>query len=198
MISSRRLNAGGWTIFSEVIYPVRIPTHPNFVAWRRRSITIRKWLIRQLSREVREKLKEPRDDILEYADDAYDAIRRLILRHDNVLCKNTFTKLIDMRRSHYSTVTRYVTAYRRAYIDAQELECGITPYCAVLQMLRQLEGDFPTWVDVVQCSLPDDARVAFTDADFFKLCGVVIAKDDRLSLDRKRGFGEGASQVAAG
>ncbi|PWY68884.1 hypothetical protein BO83DRAFT_75720 [Aspergillus eucalypticola CBS 122712] len=131
-------------------------THAKFALWRHWSITVRRWMNRQLSRKMKAKLGASRC-AKKYADDAYNVIRDLGSHYNHAICKATWFKLIKMRRSHYTTVAQYISSFQRAYIDAKELGCGISPYCGLLEILRELESDLSYWVATVLIFLPEDA-----------------------------------------
>lgn len=80
-----------------------------------------------------------------------------------------------------TTVAQYVTSFQRAYIDANELGCRISPYCGLLEILRELKSDLPYWVATVLFLLPEDAVTDYTDADLFKSCRMAIEQDDILN-----------------
>ncbi|PYH65989.1 uncharacterized protein BO88DRAFT_470404, partial [Aspergillus vadensis CBS 113365] len=152
-------------------------THAKFALWRHWSITVRRWMNRQLSRKMRAKLGASRF-AKNNADDAYNVIRDLASHYDHALCEATWFRLIDMRRYHYTTVAQYVSSFQRAYIDAKEFNCGISPYTALIAILGELKSDLPYWVAAVLCLLPEDAVTDYTDADFFKSCRMAIEQDE--------------------
>ncbi|XRM46472.1 hypothetical protein ABZX51_009507 [Aspergillus tubingensis] len=160
-------------------------THAKFALWRHWSTTVRRWMNRQLSRKMRAKLGASRC-AKKYADDAYNIIRDLGSHYDHALSMATWFKLIDMRRSHYTTVAQYVSSFQRAYIDANELGCRISPYCGLLEILRELESDLPYWVATVLLFLPEDAVTDYTDADLFKSCRMAIEQDDMFNQRNSR------------
>ncbi|GAQ45930.1 hypothetical protein ABL_08591 [Aspergillus niger] len=155
-------------------------THAKFALWRHWSTTVRRWMNRQLSRKMRAKLGASRC-AKKYADDAYNIIRDLGSHYDHALSMATWVKLIDMRRSHYTTVAQYVSSFQRAYIDANELGCRISPYCGLLEILRELESYLPYWVATVLLFLAEDAVTNYTNADLFKACRMAIEQDDMLN-----------------
>ncbi|GLA66882.1 hypothetical protein AtubIFM54640_009471 [Aspergillus tubingensis] len=112
-----------------------------------------------------------------YADDVYHVIRDLGSHYDHALSMATWFKLIDMRRSHYTTVAQYVSSFQRAYIDANELNCGISPYTALIAILGGLKSDLPYWVAAMWTLSPEDAVTDYTDADLFKACRMAIEQD---------------------
>ncbi|KAI2936716.1 hypothetical protein CBS147322_11060 [Aspergillus niger] len=83
-------------------------------------------------------------DAHDYADDAYEVIKSLVLGHGHTFYQTTYFDLIHKRRSDYSTVEQYVEAFKHAYNFAKKLKVGISPYCGLLHLLKELESDLPT------------------------------------------------------
>ncbi|PWY70890.1 hypothetical protein BO94DRAFT_429977, partial [Aspergillus sclerotioniger CBS 115572] len=135
-------------------------------------------LMAQLSTDVLGRFIEshqPRD----YADDAYETVRRIVFGHGHICCQRAFLDLVRKNRSDYSAVSQYVNDYQEAYTLAKQLKCAITPYCALLQLLKELESDRPQWTAIVKFQLPDDAATDLTESQFFDYCTDAMKRGDK-------------------
>ncbi|PYH59923.1 uncharacterized protein BO96DRAFT_419956 [Aspergillus niger CBS 101883] len=113
-------------------------------------------------------------DAYDYADDAYEVIKSLVLDYGHTLCQTTYFNLIYKRRSDYSTVEQYVEAFKYAYNFAKELKVGISLYCGLLYLLKELESDLPTWMSIIECNLPDNTADTLQEKEFLVYYRTII------------------------
>lgn len=152
--------------------------HKNYIRWHSCSKRLQIWLTRQLSGEVMEEFVSSVDD-KDFADEAYKVIRRIVLGHGVVRCQNVAYKLVRMTRADYSTAGQYIENFKNIYILAKQLQCGLPPFTASLLMLREILHDIPTWVAMIEQTMPADAGSTYTDNDFFTLCRNAIEQSQR-------------------
>ncbi|GKZ34174.1 hypothetical protein AbraIFM66950_004358 [Aspergillus brasiliensis] len=152
--------------------------HENYAGWHNYSQRLQIWLIGQISNEVLSKFRLSVDK-KDFADEAYKAIKKAILGRGIVGRQNVVYNLVKKTRDDCSTARQYVEDFKNNYILAKELQCGIPPFTASLLMLWEIRPDFPTWVECVECAMPDDAGSTYTDNDFFTLCRNAVEQSER-------------------
>ncbi|KAI2966591.1 hypothetical protein CBS147324_7348 [Aspergillus niger] len=154
--------------------------HEKFKAWHSYSRVLQSWLTGQLSGKVMDQFQASADK-KDYVDDAYKAIRRIVMGHGIVLCQSVAYNLVKPKRSDYATAGDYIQDFWNNYVLAKELRCGIPPFTASLLLLREIQTDMPAWATNMECKMPENAESLCTDNDFFTLCRNAIEQSNRIS-----------------
>lgn len=126
------------------------PENPRYDIWRKASKRVGNWLTKQLDNNMFEKLGlSPTPTV--YADETYDAIKRLATGSGLEDFANSYLLATSMKREDFGTIEQYVNAFRQAVQNANRQEgMSIQPLAASLLLLRGLQDDLPIWVTTIK------------------------------------------------
>src|SRR6202046_5507877 len=156
----------------------RPPTgHEKYEAWKSQSKSVSMWLVTIISKEIFSGLFSGHWK-WKYADEAFDAIKTIVMGHGHNTANIIVTQALDTRRSQFGTVEHYMNAFKTGVQEANRLTNAtiILPWTACSMLLKGLEQEFPAWAKINQRELlsPDKANMALTD--FHRLCDLAIDK----------------------
>ena len=102
---------------------IRRPTleDPNYLLWKKTSLKIGMWLVKQLNTELVEKLDlspTPTD----YADETYDAIKRMVIGSGIEDVGNAYLLATSMQQEDYGSMEHFINAFRQAIKQANRTE----------------------------------------------------------------------------
>ena len=107
---------------------------------------------------------------LTYTDGVLEALRAVIKGHGRRLSGVVFIKATNIRRDRFATVEQFVKEFKNL---GNQLGCPITPYCASMILLSQLEQEFRPWVEAVRSSWSETTEKDMTESHFLKISGSV-------------------------
>ncbi|PTU25071.1 hypothetical protein P175DRAFT_0520886 [Aspergillus ochraceoroseus IBT 24754] len=110
-----------------------------------------------------------------YADEFLQKLQRTV---DGRSCYRYkyWREIIEIRRHDYATVEQYVTAVVQKTIITNRLDMPLTPYQALAILLRGIEDEYESFVDLTYHRLPENAAKDLTWSQFFNICGEVKQK----------------------
>jgi hypothetical protein len=89
------------------------PEHKKYDIWKKASKRVGNWLTKQIDNNMFEKLGlSPTPTV--YADETYDAIKRLATGGGLEDFANSFLLATSMKREDFGTIEQYVNAFRQA------------------------------------------------------------------------------------
>ncbi|KAL2004670.1 hypothetical protein VTN00DRAFT_3198 [Thermoascus crustaceus] len=162
--------------------------HPHHDRWSRLSKKVRCWLTLQIDSSI---VRELRDESstgwsIAYADETYEVIRRIIVGHAHTKAKSTWKSAIFMKREDYGSVEQYVTAFRQHVKAANLLKTPISPFCASLLLLEQLEKELPGWTGSIEAGFRSDIAETMTENEFHEICCAAIDEGNNDNADRSK------------
>lgn len=179
-----------------VLIDFKVPRPPKnsaeYAQWEQTSLILRSWLVLQIEPSLVQELLITTNPT-KYADEAYEAIKRLVLGHGHTLARTAYMKVFNMKRSFYASISQYVDDYRLSIRISNNLGCTITPYCACLLLLRELEPELPTWTASIELAFASTAATTLRERDFLKLCATAIEKGN--DLDQRRAQADSATTL---
>ena len=94
----------------------------------------------------------------DYADDFIEALRSVVKGHGRRLSGVIFIKATNIRRDRFATVDQFTKEIKSFVKESNQLGCPMTPYCAAMVLLSQLENEFRPWVEAVRNSWSETSR----------------------------------------
>jgi hypothetical protein len=170
----------------------RPPTgHEKYEAWRSQSKSVSTWLVTIISKEIFSGLFSGHWK-WKYADEAFDAIKTIVMGHGHNTAHIIVTQALDTRRSQFGTVEHYVNAFKTRVQEANRVTNAtiILPWTACSMLLKGLEPEFPAWAKINQRELlsPNEAN-SMEESEFLKLCAEAIdegrAQSDNATYTQK-------------
>lgn len=171
----------------------RPPTgHEKYEAWKSQSKSVSTWLVTIISKEIFSGLFSGHWK-WKYADEAFDAIKTIVMGHGHNTAHIIVTQALDTRRSQFGTVEHYVNAFKTRVQEANRVTNAtiILPWTACSMLLKGLEPEFPAWAKINQRELlsPDKAN-SMEESEFLKLCAEAIdegrAQSDNAMYTQKK------------
>lgn len=152
-------------------------TDPAYTRWSKLSKKITLWLTRQLEPRILEKLEmSPTPTI--YADEAYTAIKRIVIGAGLEGIGHTYLLATSMKREEFGSMEQYIDAFRKAVKTAnQNSGTVIPPLAAAYLLLRGIENELPMWVTTMKHDMeskPDPNK--FTELQLMELYEKAIDK----------------------
>jgi Reverse transcriptase (RNA-dependent DNA polymerase) len=148
---------------------------PNFLLWKKTSLKIGMWLVKQLNTDLVEKLDlspTPTD----YADETYDAIKRMVIGSGIEDIGNAYLLATSIQREDYGSMEHFVHAFRQAVKQANRTEgTQIPPLAAALLLLRAIQKELPMWVTTVKHDIGKRQNPGrMTEMELLDLCEKAI------------------------
>ncbi|KAJ9262731.1 hypothetical protein DTO212C5_7832 [Paecilomyces variotii] len=141
--------------------------------WRKMSLCIRSWITAQLDVEIIKELRQlPNKQI--YADEYIDAIRTIVIGERYIERQTVWKAAVRTYRHQYGSIEQFVVAYCDVWQRANNLNVSITPWCAAVLLLGELENELPNWTMAQYCSWPKDKSTTMTKSEFQHLCREAI------------------------
>ena len=156
---------------------IRRPTleDPNYLLWKKTSLKIGMWLVKQLNTELVEKLDlspTPTD----LADETYDAIKRMVIGSGIEDVGNAYLLATSMQREDYGSMEHFINAFRQAIKQANRTEgTQIPPLAAALLLLRGIQKELPMWVTTIKHDIGKRKNPgSITEMELLDLCEKAI------------------------
>ena len=165
--------------------PRPTPTDAKYAIWRKASKQVRTWILSHLGNDIMEELRTSGMN-RDYADDLVEALRSVVKGHGRRLSGVIFIKATNIRRDRFATVDQFVKEFKSLVKESNQLGCPITPYCAAMILLSQLENEFRPWVEAVRGTWSETIETDLTEAQFLKICNQAI--DQSLSYQNNEQF----------
>src|SRR6267378_3354196 len=165
--------------------PHPTPTDAKYAIWRKASKQVRTWILSHLGNDIMEELRTSGMN-RDYADDLVEALRSVVKGHGRRLSGVIFIKATNIRRDRFATVDQFVKEFKSLVKESNQLGCPITPYCAAMILLSQLENEFRPWVEAVRGTWSETIETDLTEAQFLKICNQAI--DQSLSYQNSEQF----------
>ncbi|KAN0068085.1 hypothetical protein V8E54_013655 [Elaphomyces granulatus] len=118
--------------------------------------------------------------------------KSVVKGHGRRLSGVIFIKATNIRRDRFATVDQFVKEFKSLVKESNQLGCPITPYCAAMILLSQLENEFRPWVEAVRGSWSETIETDLTEAQFLRICNQAI--DQSLSYQNNEQFSAIPSQ----
>ena len=129
--------------------PRPTPTDAKYAIWRKASKQVKTWILSHLGNDIMEELRTSGIN-RDYADDLIEALRSVVKGHGRRLSGVIFIKATNIRRDRFATVDQFTKEFKNLVKESNQLGCPITPYCAAMILLPQLENEFRPWVEAVE------------------------------------------------
>lgn len=120
----KKLKTMGCAQSNDINIPRPAPNTPGYELWEDWSIFISSWLISQVSPQICRKLYGKVSEIY-YADETYEHIHKAVLDEAPRKRKGVASKLHNMRRIYYASVSQYIEDFVKTCDLAHRLDCGI-------------------------------------------------------------------------
>ena len=156
-----------------------LPTFSMYAKWESISRTLRSWLVLQISRDIVEQLLITTDSTV-YADEMYEAIRKIVLGYGHTLACTAYMKVFNMKRIFYATIPQFVYDFCNSVKLSNNLYCTIIFYCTSFILLQELEAELPIWTIYIEGKFGSKAAQLTTEHEFLKICNLVIEKGKDL------------------
>ncbi|KAJ9294210.1 hypothetical protein DTO271G3_7072 [Paecilomyces variotii] len=141
--------------------------------WRKMSLSIRSCITAQLDLEIIKELRQlPNKPI--YADEYIDAIQTIVIGARHIERRTVWKAAVRTYRHQYGSIEQFVVAYCDVWQRANNLNLTITPWCAAILLLGELEKELPDWTTDQYCSWPKDKSTTMTESEFQQLCREAI------------------------
>ena len=167
--------------------PRPTPTDAKYAIWRKASKQVRTWILSHLGNDIMEELRTSGIN-RDYADDLIEALRSVVKGHGRRLSGVIFIKATNIRRDRFATVDQFAKEFKSLVKESNQLGCPITPYCAAMILLSQLENEFRPWVEAVRGSWSETIETDMTDAQFLRICNQAV--DQSLSYQNNEQFSD--------
>lgn len=136
-------------------------------------MVVRSWLVNQVDTTIINEfwnLTSPTT----FANNAFEAIKNIVVGTGHFESRTTYVTAIQMRRDDYASIEQYVTNFQSYYQYSNKLGTTITPYSAMLLMLKQLQPELPNWVSNIENNFKEDAVKSTKENNFFDACKAAI------------------------
>lgn len=140
----------------------------NYRRWQDASMQVSLWLTSQITEDVQRRLEHSPMSI-EYADDTFKAIQKVIFGQGVMQASVAAVKLANLKRADFATAKDFITQYRHAIDTCQYLDIEIGPLYSALVFLSNIRADMPNWVDNSEHALTDDKVKNYQWTDFQEL-----------------------------
>ena len=165
--------------------PRPTPTDAKYAIWRKASKQVKTWILSHLGNDIMEELRTSGIN-RDYADDLIEALRSVVKGHGRRLSGVIFIKATNIRRDRFATVDQFTKEFKSLVKESNQLGCPITPYCAAMVLLSQLENEFRPWVEAVRSSWSETIETDMTEAQFLRICNQAV--DQSLSYQNNEQF----------
>ncbi|PWY68892.1 hypothetical protein BO83DRAFT_449085 [Aspergillus eucalypticola CBS 122712] len=119
---------------------------------------------------------------IDNADETYEHIHKAVLDEAPRKRKGVASKLHNMRRIYYASVSQYIEDFMKTCDLAHRLGCGYEPYFAALVLLINLRSDMPEWCDIIDQQLEGYDNLNYAADHFHDLCKEALEKAETADV----------------
>ncbi|KKK21224.1 hypothetical protein AOCH_006934 [Aspergillus ochraceoroseus] len=148
---------------------------PKYELWELLSQTAASWMLRSISEKLVEELLIDAAPHI-FADDFIRKLRRIVVGGGQRYAYRTWREAVEIKRENYATIDEFVSDFIRKTNASNRLKMVIIPYQAVAVMLRELERDNMSFVDLTLNNLGDNPIETTTWKHFYAICNAVKDK----------------------
>ncbi|RDW86082.1 uncharacterized protein DSM5745_02724 [Aspergillus mulundensis] len=142
---------------------------PEYEVWEDHSIVAANWLVGQLSKELFRRVSQSPYPS-EFADDAWTAIKRVVMGNGVPQISKAALALFDMRAAQFGKISEFIGAYLDAWDVGNQLGVAPTPGVAAIFILREIKAEMTAWVVVKESTITEANLKSCTEDHFRRLC----------------------------